>query len=78
MIYANLNAPNAQVQFKKRYDNYINGGWTNCYQAYPIHAALGGYKQFGLGWENHKMMLSHYQKMKNLLVSYSPDALGFL
>ena len=74
MIYANLNAPNAQVQFKKRYDNYINGGWTNGYQACPAY----GYKQFGLGWENHKMMLSHYQKTKNLLVSYSPDALGFL
>ena len=25
----------------------------------------------------HKMMLDHYQQTKNLLVSYSPDALGF-
>jgi len=51
--------------------------WTNCYHAYPAHAAFGGYKQSGIGRENHKMMLDHYQQTKNLLVSYSPDKLGF-
>jgi aldehyde dehydrogenase len=51
--------------------------WTNCYHAYPAHAAFGGYKQSGIGRENHKMMLSHYQQTKNLLVSYSPKKLGF-
>ncbi|MBZ9648217.1 aldehyde dehydrogenase family protein [Sphingobium sp. 3R8] len=51
--------------------------WTNCYHAYPAHAAFGGYKQSGIGRENHKMMLDHYQQTKNLLVSYSPRALGF-
>ena len=51
--------------------------WTNCYHLYPAHAAFGGYKQSGIGRENHKMMLSHYQNTKNLLVSYSPKALGF-
>jgi aldehyde dehydrogenase len=51
--------------------------WTNCYHAYPAHAAFGGYKQSGVGRENHKMMLDHYQQTKNLLVSYSPKALGF-
>jgi aldehyde dehydrogenase len=51
--------------------------WTNCYHLYPAHAAFGGYKQSGIGRENHKMMLDHYQQTKNLLVSYSPDALGF-
>jgi aldehyde dehydrogenase len=51
--------------------------WTNCYHAYPAHAAFGGYKQSGVGRENHKMMLDHYQQTKNLLVSYSPHALGF-
>lgn len=51
--------------------------WTNCYHAYPAHAAFGGYKGSGIGRETHKMMLSHYQQTKNLLVSYSPDALGF-
>jgi len=51
--------------------------WTNCYHAYPAHAAFGGYKQSGIGRENHKMMLDHYQQTKNLLVSYSPNKLGF-
>src|ERR1700759_2083138 len=51
--------------------------WTNCYHAYPAHPAVGGYKQSGVGRENHKMMLDHYQQTKNLLVSYSPKKLGF-
>ncbi|MHB8147757.1 MAG: aldehyde dehydrogenase [Vulcanimicrobiaceae bacterium] len=51
--------------------------WTNCYHAYPAHAAFGGYKQSGIGRENHKMMLDHYQQTKNMLVSYSPNAVGF-
>ncbi|MEU7162131.1 acetaldehyde dehydrogenase ExaC [Streptomyces chrestomyceticus] len=50
--------------------------WTNCYHAYPAHAAFGGYKQSGIGRETHRMMLDHYQQTKNLLVSYSPKALG--
>ncbi|REK68666.1 MAG: aldehyde dehydrogenase [Cohnella sp.] len=50
--------------------------WTNCYHAYPAHAAFGGYKSSGIGRENHLMMLEHYQQTKNLLVSYSPNALG--
>ncbi|MGL5061108.1 MAG: acetaldehyde dehydrogenase ExaC [Microcoleus sp.] len=51
--------------------------WINCYHLYPAHAAFGGYKVSGIGRENHKMMLDHYQQTKNLLVSYSPKALGF-
>ncbi len=51
--------------------------WTNCYHLYPAHAAFGGYKQSGFGRETHKMILDHYQQTKNLLVSYSPKALGF-
>ncbi len=51
--------------------------WTNCYHLYPAHAAFGGYKQSGIGRENHKMMLDHYQQTKNLLVSYSESKLGF-
>ena len=51
--------------------------WTNCYHAYPAHAAFGGYKGAGIGRENHLMMLDHYQQTKNLLVSYSPNKLGF-
>jgi aldehyde dehydrogenase len=51
--------------------------WTNCYHLYPAHAAFGGYKQSGIGRENHRMMLDHYQQTKNMLVSYSPRKLGF-
>ena len=51
--------------------------WTNCYHAYPAHAAFGGYKESGIGRETHKMMLDHYQQTKNLLVSYSENKLGF-
>ncbi|MDQ8952151.1 aldehyde dehydrogenase family protein [Acinetobacter rudis] len=51
--------------------------WTNCYHIYPAHAAFGGYKKSGIGRENHKMMLDHYQQTKNLLVSYSTKAMGF-
>jgi len=51
--------------------------WTNCYHLYPAHAAFGGYKQSGIGREGHKMMLDQYQQTKNILMSYSPKALGF-
>ncbi|MFA7584990.1 MAG: aldehyde dehydrogenase family protein [Novosphingobium sp.] len=51
--------------------------WTNCYHHYPAHAAFGGYKESGIGRENHLMMLSHYQQTKNLLVSYSEEKQGF-
>jgi len=51
--------------------------WVNNYHSYPAHAAFGGYKDSGIGRENHKMMLNHYQQTKNLLVSYSQNAQGF-
>ena len=62
-----------------RFGRAIQAGrvWTNCYHAYPAHAAFGGYKQSGIGRENHSMMLDHYQQTKNMLVSYSPKKLGF-
>ncbi|MEL6435186.1 MAG: aldehyde dehydrogenase [Pseudomonadota bacterium] len=62
-----------------RFGRGIQAGrvWTNCYHLYPAHAPFGGYKQSGIGRENHKMMLSHYRQTKNMLVSYSPNKLGF-
>ena len=62
-----------------RFGRNIQAGrvWTNCYHAYPAHAAFGGYKQSGVGRETHKVMLDHYQQTKNMLVSYSPKKLGF-
>lgn len=62
-----------------RFGRGIQAGrvWTNCYHLYPAHAAFGGYKQSGIGRENHLMMLNHYQQTKNMLVSYDPKAMGF-
>ena len=62
-----------------RFGRGIQAGrvWTNCYHAYPAHAAFGGYKESGIGRETHKQMLDHYQQTKNLLVSYNPNKLGF-
>ena len=62
-----------------RFGRGIQAGrvWTNCYHVYPSHAAFGGYKQSGIGRENHLMMLDHYQQTKNMLVSYSSKAMGF-
>ncbi|WP_040168000.1 acetaldehyde dehydrogenase ExaC [Microbacterium gorillae] len=51
--------------------------WTNTYHQYPAHAAFGGYKQSGIGRENHLKMLEHYQQTKNLLVSYAEGPMGF-
>jgi aldehyde dehydrogenase len=51
--------------------------WSNTYHQYPAHAAFGGYKQSGIGRENHRMMLDHYQQTKNLLVSYADGPMGF-
>ncbi|MGW8592021.1 acetaldehyde dehydrogenase ExaC [Dietzia sp. NPDC055340] len=51
--------------------------WTNTYHQYPAHAAFGGYKQSGIGRENHRMMLDHYQQTKCLLVGYSGKPQGF-
>ncbi|NKF30699.1 aldehyde dehydrogenase family protein, partial [Pseudomonas sp. BGM005] len=36
-----------------RFGREIQAGrvWTNCYHAYPAHAAFGGYKQSGIGRE---------------------------
>jgi aldehyde dehydrogenase len=51
--------------------------WTNCYHLYPAAAAFGGYKNSGVGRENHRMMLDHYSQTKCVLVSYDPQPLGF-
>jgi aldehyde dehydrogenase len=51
--------------------------WVNQYHAYPAGAPFGGYKQSGIGRENHKMMLEHYRQTKNMLISYNKNKLGF-
>ncbi|MCT7363705.1 aldehyde dehydrogenase [Mycolicibacterium llatzerense] len=68
---------NGNVAYRAGRDIKAGRVWTNSYHMYPAHAAFGGYKQSGIGRENHKMMLDHYQQTKNLLVSYSTKAQGF-
>lgn len=51
--------------------------WVNQYHSYPAGAPFGGYKQSGIGRENHKMMLGHYRQTKNMLISYNKEKLGF-
>ncbi|WP_437922425.1 aldehyde dehydrogenase family protein [Sphingobacterium sp. LRF_L2] len=51
--------------------------WVNQYHSYPAGAPFGGYKQSGVGRENHKMMLDHYRQTKNMLISYNKEKLGF-
>lgn len=51
--------------------------WVNCYHLYPSHASFGGYKKSGIGRETHMMMLNSYRHTKNILTSYSKNALGF-
>jgi acyl-CoA reductase-like NAD-dependent aldehyde dehydrogenase len=60
--------------FAARYGNFIGGRFVD-----PVEGRWfdGGYKPSGIGRENHKMMLDHYQQTKNLLVSYSANRLGF-
>jgi len=51
--------------------------WVNQYHSYPAGAPFGGYKQSGIGRENHKLMLDYYRQTKNMLISYSKQKLGF-
>jgi aldehyde dehydrogenase len=52
--------------------------WTNCYHAVPGPRRVRWLQAVGhRARDPQAMMLDHYQQTKNLLVSYSPKALGF-
>jgi aldehyde dehydrogenase (NAD+)/aldehyde dehydrogenase len=51
--------------------------WVNQYNTYPAHAPFGGVKKSGFGRENHKLALDHYRQVKNMLVSYDKEPVGF-
>jgi aldehyde dehydrogenase len=70
-------ARNGNIAYRAGRDIQAGRVWVNQYHTYPAHSAFGGYKESGIGRENHLMMLAHYQQTKNLLVSYSEDAAGF-
>ncbi len=67
----------AQLAFRMGRGIQAGRVWTNCYHLYPAAAAFGGYKNSGVGRENHRMMLDHYSQTKCVLVSYDPQPLGF-
>ncbi len=62
-----------------RFGRAVQAGrvWTDCFHAYPAHAAFGGYLPSGIGFEGHKMLLEQYEQTKNMLVSHSPKKPGF-
>lgn len=68
---------NGNIAYRAGRDIQAGRVWVNNYHAYPAGAAFGGYKSSGIGRENSKLALGHYQQTKNLLVSYSEQALGF-
>jgi aldehyde dehydrogenase len=49
-----------------RFGRAIQAGrvWTNCYHAYPAHAAFGGYKQSGIGREAGSFGLEEFLETK--------------
>ncbi len=51
--------------------------WVNCYHLYPSHASFGGFKKSGIGREGHKMMMNHYRRTKNVIMSFDKKAMGF-
>ena len=46
--------------------------WTNCYHAYPAHAAFGGYKQSGIGRENGQAAIMEYLEPKSVFINAKP------
>ena len=68
---------NGNLAYRAGRDIQAGRVWINNYHAYPAGAAFGGYKSSGIGRENNKLALTHYQQTKNLLVSYSENKLGF-
>ena len=67
---------NGNIAYRAGRDIQAGRVWVNQYHNYPAHSAFGGYKQSGLGRENHLMMLEHYQETKNVLVSYAENPVG--
>ena len=63
-----------------RFGRAIQAGrvWTNCYHAYPAHAAFGGYKASGIGRELGPEGLAGYLESRqiNLPYGYEPKIQG--
>lgn len=66
-----------RANLRIRFPLAVSGKITQIFSRDPKLSGECQYKQPGIGRETHKMMLDHYQQTKNLLVSFSPNALGF-
>lgn len=51
--------------------------WVNTYNQIPAGAPFGGYKESGIGRENHKSMLEHYSQVKNIMINLNETPSGF-
>lgn len=51
--------------------------WVNTFSQFPAGAPFGGYKDSGIGRENHKMMLDAYSQTKNIMIDLEEDPSGF-
>lgn len=51
--------------------------WVNTYNQLPAGAPFGGFKDSGIGRENHKMMLDAYTKTKNIFIDLDDELSGF-
>lgn len=51
--------------------------WVNTYNQIPGGAPFGGYKESGIGRENHKSMLAHYSQTKNIMINQNEVPSGF-
>ena len=50
--------------------------WTNCYHAYPAHAAFGGYKDSGYGRESGMQAIYDYTRPKTAWINISDDPIA--
>ena len=63
---------NGNVAYRAGRDIKAGRVWTNCYHMYPAHAALGGYKESGIGRENGEQAIAHYTQIKTIYTNLGP------
>lgn len=68
----------SDIRRVRRMSQKIQAGrvWVNTYHQYPANAPFGGYKESGMGRENHRMVLDAYRQVKNVMISYEQGETG--
>ena len=51
--------------------------WVNTYNAIPVGAPFGGYKESGYGRENDMRILDAYSETKNIMINTNENVSGF-